>query len=299
VTVKETFSIILLLDIYWVNLEYVRQTGYLMNSTLSQITKVQEFSQWQGICNRSDISVKTGRIKLWKQIVADFMKTNYLPTHAERLVKNLLGGNTRFGLSLDGLIRRLIPSSQATQKADLAEAVCCLSFEKLFELVVPYYKWANKSHIEMPEHGIDVLAFRFGQNPSEDIAYPTEVKWRKDTVSLLDIIRREKTGVISTLSNLDDLKFCDELNLLLKRIETDSQKSQLCLRVFDFLDRFTTNPKQICNATFFLVDSEVDLDKCVKALSPLKDLARELKSYNHFLDNLELVTRNVFEVINA
>jgi hypothetical protein len=65
----------------------------------------------------------------------------------------------------------------------------------------------------MPEHGIDVLAFRFAENPSGDIAYPTEVKWRKDTVSLLGIIKKGKIGVISTLSNLNDLKFCDELNL--------------------------------------------------------------------------------------
>jgi len=270
-----------------------------VNSTLVQITNVQKLPRWQGICDRCDISVINGHIDQWKEIVAGFMKTNYLPAYAQRLSENLLSGNTRFGLSFDELIRRLIPSLPRMQKADLAEATCCLSFEQLFGLTVPYYKWANKSHIEMPERGIDVLAFRFGENHSEDIAYPTEVKWRKDTVSLLGIIKNEDNGVISTLSNLNDLKFCDELNLLLKRIETDPQKSQLYLRIFDFFDRFTSNPKQICNATFFLVDSEVELDKCIKALKPLTNLQRELKSYNHVIDNLEPVTKDVFEVINA
>lgn len=273
--------------------------GCSVNHTLAQITNVQEFPNWKGICDRSDILVKSGYIDRWKKIIASFMKTNYLPVYAQRLSKNLLSSNTRFQLSLDDLIHRLIPSSPTTQKADLGEAVCCVSFEKLFGLVVPYYKWANKSHIEMSEHGIDVLAFRFGEDPTEDIAYPTEVKWRKDTVSLLTVIKKKKTGVISTLSNLNDLKFCDELNLLLKRIETDPQKSKLCSRIFDFFDRFTKHPKQICNATFFLVDSKVELDKCVEALSPLKDLPRELKSYNHLIDNLELVTKDIFEMINS
>ena len=95
-----------------------------MNSTLPQITDVQEFPQWQGICDRIDISIKNGHINRWKEIVADFMKTNYLPIYAQRLSQNLLNGNTRFGLALDELIRRLIPSSPRTQKADLAEATC-------------------------------------------------------------------------------------------------------------------------------------------------------------------------------
>jgi len=98
---------------------------------------------------------------------------------------------------------------------------------------------------------------------------------------------------------LNDLRFCDELDLLLKRIETDPEKSELYLRIFDFFDRFTKHPKKICNATFFLVGSKVELDKCVKALSPLKDLPRELKSYNHLIDNLESVTKDIFEVINS
>lgn len=270
-----------------------------MNSTLAQVTDVQEFSKWHGICNRNDIFVKNSHIDQWKEVVANFMKTNYSPAYSKRLSKNLLNANTRFGLSLDRLIRRLVPSLSTTQKADLGEAVCCLSFEKLFGIAVPYYKWANKSHIEMPEHGIDVLAFRFEDDPSKDIAYLTEAKWRNDTTSLLNIIKRKKTGVIPTFSNLSDLDICDELNLLLKRIENDTKKSKIYSRIFDFFDRFTKHPKQICSATFFLVDSKVDLDKCVKALSPLTNLPRELKSYNHLIDDLESITTDVFGVINA
>ena len=265
---------------------------------LTQITDVQNFPQWQGICDRNDIFVKNGHISRWKEKVARFMKTNYLPAYAQRLSENLLESNTRFGLSLDELILRLVPSRETTQKADLAEAVCCLSFEKLFGLRVPYYKWANKSHIEMPEHGIDVLAFQFGVDPSDDILYPTEVKWRKDTNSLLSIIKREENGVISTLSDWNDLKICDELGLLLKRIEKDIDKRELYLQILDFFDRFKQHPKKICNATFFLVDSGVELDRCIKALSPLADLTRELSSYNHVIDDLESVTQHVFEVIN-
>lgn len=201
---------------------------------LAQITDVKKIPQWQGICDRTDIFVKNGEIENWKEMVAEFMKTNYLPTYATSLSRNLLESNTRFGLSLDKLILRLVPSRPTTQKGDLAEAVCCLSFEKLFGLKIPYYRWANKSHIEMPEHGIDVLAFRFGDDPSDDRLYPTEVKWRKDTYSLLGVIKRKKTGVISTLSDLDDLKICDELCLLLKRIEKDTDKRELYLRMLEF-----------------------------------------------------------------
>jgi len=270
-----------------------------MSSTLVQITKVEKSPKWQGICDRNDIFVKKGYIEEWKTTIAKFMKTNYLPAYSCRLNKNLLDSNTKFGLSLDEIIKRLIPSRLTTQKADLAEAVCCLSFKELFGLSVPYYKWANKSNIEMPEHGIDVLAFRFEKDPSNDVLYPTEVKWRKDTHSLLNIIKRGETGIIHTLTRLDDLKICDELNLLLKRIENDPSKRILYFRIIDFFDRFTKNPKRICLAIFFLVDSAVDLDRCIMALSPLKKLPRELKTYNHVIDDLELVTKDVFRVINT
>lgn len=270
-----------------------------MSFTLTQITEIQECPKWHGICDRNDILVKNTHIDRWKEIVAAFMKTNYLPAYSRRLSKNLLDSNTRFGLALGGLIRRLIPSSQTTQKGDMGEAVCCLCFEKLFGLTVPYYKWANKSHIEMPEHGIDVLAFRFKEDPLKDTLFLTEAKWRNDTNSLLNIIKRKNNGIITTLSSLNDLRICDELNLLLKRIENDAEKSELYYRIFEFYDRFTKHPKQICYATFFLVDSKVKLDKCVDALSPLTSIQRELKSYNHLIHDLELVTKDVFGVISA
>lgn len=270
-----------------------------MSSALLQVTNVQKRPKWQGICDRNDISIKNGHIDHWKEIVASFMKENYLPEYSRRLRKNLLNGNTRFGLSLDKLISRLVPSSPTTQKADLAEAVCCLSFENLLELTVPYYKWANKSHIEMPERGIDVLAFRFDDDPSNDIAYLTEAKYRKDTTSLMNIIKLKKGGIISKLSNLTDLNICDELNLLLKRIENDVNKRKLYYRIFDFLDRFVKHPKKIYNSTFFMVDSNVDLDRCIRALNPLTSLPRELMSLNHLIDDLESITTDVFEVINT
>ena len=273
--------------------------GNSMSSTLHQVTNVALCSNWQGICDRNDISIKKGCINQWKKIVANFMKENYLPEHWKRLKDNLLTSNTRFGLSLSELILRLVPSSSTTQKGDLAEAVCSLSYEKLFRLSVPYYKWANKNHIEMPERGIDVMAFHFDEDPSNDSVYLTEVKWRDDTSSLVNIITIQKGGVIVKFSNLSDLNVCDELNLLLKKIENDPNKNTLSLRIFDFLDRFRKTPKKIFNSTFFMVDTDVDLDKCVKALTPISSLPRELKSFNHLSENLEAVTSDIFRVINT
>jgi hypothetical protein len=270
-----------------------------MTYKFAQTTKVHECSNWEQICNRFDILVKDAHIDKWKNLVAGFMKTNYSPAHSKRLKTNLLNGNTRFGLSLGSIIQRVIPTREKTQKADLAEAVCCLSFEELFEITVPYYRWANKSHIEMPEHGIDVLAFQFQDDPSKDILYLTEVKWRDNTTSLLNILKRSEVGVIPKMLKLTDLEICDQINLLLKRIENDSIKKRLYSRILDFFDRFVKHPKPICNTTFFLVDSRVDLDKCIKALSPLTRLPRQLRSYNHLMDDLKVVTADVFGVIKA
>jgi len=269
-----------------------------MVSTFAQITNVQKYPKWHGICNRTDISVKNALTNRWIEILASFMRINYFPEYSQRLHKNLLDSTTRFGLTLDDLIKRLVPSSPTTQKADLGEAVCCLSFERIFGLKVPYYKWANKSHIEMPEHGIDVLAFRFEDNPFNDVLFLTEAKWRADTNSLLNIIKNKKRGIILKLSNFTDLNICDELNLLLKRIENNPEQNELYARIYDFFDRFVEHPKRICNVTFFLVDLNIDIDKCVEALNPLKNLQRELKSFNHLINDLSIVTEDVFKVIN-
>ena len=157
--------------------------------------------------------------------------------------------------------------------------------------VVPYHKWANKNHPNMSEPGIDILAFKLGQSPEQDTMYATEAKWRKDTVGLLDAIRRKKVGVISTLTELTDVRLCDEINLLLKRIE---QNRELHDRIFDFYRRFVDAPKGIYNATFFLVDTNVDINRCIETLTPISRNPRNLKSFNHFVDNLEIITEEIF-----
>lgn len=226
------------------------------------------------------------------------MRDHYSPNYSKNLLQSLLETNTRFGLSLDELISRIVPSRPEIQKGDLAEAVSCLSFEKLFGLFVPYHKWANKSHSEMPEHGIDVFAFEFRDVPLGDTMYVTSVKWRKDTKDLLNEITRTDKGIISAFKVLNDLKLCDELNLLLKRIENDLGIIQYYERILDFLQRFMQYPsKNIYNVTFFLVDSQVDIDKCVMALYPATQLDRRFKVYNHLVENLEDVTEDIFRRI--
>jgi hypothetical protein len=75
-------------------------------------------------------------------------------------------------------------------------------------------------------------------------------------------------------------------------------KKKMYFKVLDFYNRFT-DPKKICNTTFFLVDSTVDLDKCIITLSPLNNNLGKLMSYNHLMDNLNLVTTDVFGVITS
>ena len=85
----------------------------------------------------------------------------------------------------------------------------------------------------------------------------------------------------------------------MKRIEDNSDKMDEYLRVFNFFNRFLENPKRIVNSTFFLVDSNVDLDSCVEELKPLTNLPRDLKSFNHIVINLEKSMKEIFEVITS
>jgi hypothetical protein len=270
-----------------------------MRQPFSKITQIDSCTSWHQICDRKDIYIKDGQSDQWKQNVQEFMKKNYLPKHINRLKKNLSRANKKFGLSIGDITNRMIPSDERTRKGDLGEAVCCLSFEQLFGFTIPYYKWANKSRFNFPEGGVDVMAFEFKSNPDDDVAYPTEAKYRKNTRDLLQIIRQKKKGIIDKISNLDCFKICDELNFIMKRIEDNQNKLDEYLRVFSFFNRFDEKSKRIVNSTFFLVDSNVDLDLCIEELKPLASLHRDLKSYNHIVTNLEKSMKEIFEVITS
>lgn len=269
------------------------------NPSLASLTDIHEFINWNNICDRRDVSIKEGCFEPWMVLISDYMRNNYSPECFKRLKRNLKKINLRHNLTLNKLIDGIIPSTQTIQKGDLAEAVCSLTFEGLFGLVIPYLKWANKSHPEMPEHGIDILAFYFGVDPSDDTMYAADVKWRKDTTSLIEIINRKKGGVISTLNNFVGLKLGYELCFLLKKIENKEKISKYRERIMDFLIRFTDQPKKILNAAFFLTDSSVDIDKCVEALKPVAHKPRKLLSYNHLVDNLDTVTGEVFRRVST
>ncbi len=267
-------------------------------ASLISLTSVHQYPKWNSICDRRDISVKDGCIIPWMTLVSNYMRSNYAPECIIRLKKNLKQVNFRHGLTLEKIINELAPKTETTQKGDLAEAVCSLTFEQLFELTIPYLKWANKSHSEMPERGTDILAFHFDADPSKDAMYPTEVKWRKSTESLLQIIKKKKKGVIPKLKSLVGAKLGAEICFLLKKIENDKRMSRFGERIMDFLIRHTDQPKVILNATFFLVDRSVDIDECVKALTPVAQKPRKLVSCNHPVADLETTTSEIFRRIS-
>ncbi len=264
---------------------------------LQSITKITSSQNWCSICDKTDITVDKSNISAWKKRIIDYMFDKYIPAPVrdsdnQRL---LLETNTRFSCTLADLINETIPTRKVIQKGDLAEAVTCICFEDLFSLFVPYYKWANKNNPNMSETGVDVFVLGLSDNPNDDTLYVVETKYRKTTAGLRDAITRNKSGVIPYFKKLNDKRLSTELCLLLKRVENNPE---LYKRVLDFINRFSNKPlKKIYNTTFFMVDSSVDIDSCVSLLNEIRSSPRPLKSFNHIIDNLEIVTLEVFRGI--
>jgi hypothetical protein len=264
---------------------------------LQQLIQISSKSNWCSICDKTDIIVDNANILSWKKRIIDYMFDRYVSAYARDPDNRriLLETNTRFNCTLAELINQTIPTRKVLQKGDLAEAVSCVCFEELFNLIIPYYKWANKNNPNMSETGVDVFVFGLNNNPDDDTLYVVEAKYRKSTAGLRDAITRDKKGVISYFKSLNDLKLSTELFLLLKRVENNAE---LYKRILNFTNRFANKPlKKIYNTAFFMVDSNVDTDSCVKLLTKVGSNPRPLKSFNHIVDDLEIVTYEVFRGI--
>ena len=77
---------------------------------------------------------------------------------------------------LSDIIRLKIPKTSGTQKSEFGEILCRVTLEDCFSLVVPVCKLHHKTDSESQVHGMDVVAFRFNENPEDDCLYLAEVK---------------------------------------------------------------------------------------------------------------------------
>ena len=78
--------------------------------------------------------------------------------------------------TLLNLIKLKIPKKFSTQKSEFGEILCRVTLEDCFSLVVPVCKLHFKTDPESPVHGMDVIAFRFYENPMNDCIYLAEAK---------------------------------------------------------------------------------------------------------------------------
>ncbi len=269
--------------------------------SLKDLTDYARTENWSSICDKFDITVRPESIPAYKQKIAEFMLTNYLPKRHQKktdLTESLIDASNRLGLPIKELIESAIPSLEPLKKGDLAEAVGCLTFEELLGLVVPYYKWANKDHKNVSAPGIDIMAFKFAEKAEDDVLFATEAKWRENTNELKKIIRVTKNGVVTKLANLDTLQLCSEITMLVKKLEDKKQVSEETVdRVENFLNRIDKHSDAVYNVTFFMVDSGVDVDQCISLLAPVRITPRRLFSINHKVPQLYSVTMEIYEGI--
>jgi hypothetical protein len=108
--------------------------------------------------------------KAAKQFLADKVSKSYLRKGS------LLESLDRFGLTtLIELVRQKLPTSKGRQKSEFGEIVCQLVFEGVYDLFVPV-KHRYKDSPNIAVHGIDVVAFRFGDSIDQHTLYLAEVK---------------------------------------------------------------------------------------------------------------------------
>ncbi|MDY6865629.1 MAG: Hachiman antiphage defense system protein HamA [Halobacteriota archaeon] len=106
-----------------------------------------------------------------KDYLKDCIRDSY--SDPEKISKHLKYLNLT---TLLNLIKTKIPKSSSTQKNEFGEILCRVTLEDFFSLVIPVCKLHYKTDPESPVHGMDVVAFRFGDDPLNDCVYMVEVK---------------------------------------------------------------------------------------------------------------------------
>lgn len=253
-------------------------------TTLKRYTEIElkscSFSKRYYIVNKKSTQDE------WKEYVIKFLSDNYVTKHMR--MRMLEEADSRHNTRLKNLIRSLFPTELTTMKSDFGEALCCLTLQDLFSFDVPYYKWANKSSKNTPEHGIDVIAFDF----SREIMVLAEAKWRRNSAGLSNAIG-SKDGVIEKFENhIDESKIAEELNILIKKIEDKPKYANKIPIILNFLNNF--NSSTIKNCAFFALDGSIIPDEKLKKLSKISHL-RELIIYCYFIKDIENCTKEIFK----
>jgi hypothetical protein len=73
-------------------------------------------------------------------------------------------------------VRRKFPRKQETKIGEFGEIVSRVILEDIFRLRVPVIKIRYKTHRDIPVHGMDIVAFRFGDDDQDNVLYLIEVK---------------------------------------------------------------------------------------------------------------------------
>lgn len=189
-------------------------------------------------------------------------------------------------------VRRKLPRKQETRVGEFGEIVSRVILEDIFGLRVPVIKIRYKTHRDIPVHGMDIVAFRFGDNDRDDVLYLIEVK----TATSSSYCRSSQNVIKKKLSVLDMEQILDELNQILDwlpKLKDDGTPNRERNRVLAFYNRYEQDETGEIKLAPFLVQeraywSERNITELVEAAfdHPTNIVVVKLRELRQLIDEI-------------
>lgn len=135
------------------------------------------------------------------------------------------------------LLEDKFPSEKASfgvRTGDFGEAVTEILFEDVFDLLIPVKKLRYKINKDKPSFGIDVIAFKFADNATNDVIVFSEVKASKHKTYGIDEVLRE-TDELAAYTDKGKQKTRSTIRFISERL-FDNKQYELDNRISKFLE---------------------------------------------------------------
>lgn len=234
-------------------------------------------------------------IDLADRLYATIRDSMFVPETLDYFNSRIEQLQQRSGPEYDELISEIksfFTCRAAFQSGELGEVTCKIFFGELEQKVIfGDTEWAQRDNPKLPKRGVDVVAFKFSPNESEDVVYITETKTAINSTNLNSALNNDG-GVIDWLrTKLTRGIFDREINKALSYMTRDDPRRARVSRMMPLFD----DPGKVIRTAFLVTPTDLITDTHKASIFAIAKEGQVVHVYIFMCDQFNTIRKDIFE----
>lgn len=194
--------------------------------------------------------------------------------------------------SLVNEIKSFFTCRASFQSGELGEITCKVFFEELEDKIIfGETEWAQRDNPKLPKRGVDVVAFKFSPNETEDVVYIAETKTAVNLTNL-DAALNNDGGIIDWLrTKLTRGVFDREINKALSYMAKDDPRRSRVSRMMPLFEE----PGKVVRSAFLITPAGLMNYSHTTSIFAIAKAGQVVHVYVFTCDQFNQIRENIFE----